>query len=314
VNKNILITGGTGFVGTHLVEALIEKGVSAQNIHVTSLNGGPTYLGEVLPEENFHKINLIEADAVLDLFDKILPKEIYNLAGFSDTGLSIEKKSLTLSVNINIQLNVLEAIKLKTPESKLLSIGSATEYAVSSEPLNENSPLGPRSPYAVSKVTQEMLAYSYHAEGINVIHVRPFNHIGEYQAKGFVVSDFAYQITQEIEKGIKNNIHVGNLDVKRDFSDVKDVVQAYILLMEKGVNGEIYNIGSGQDISIRDLLEKLKSLSTTDFEIIVDQKKQRPGDVERSVADINKIKKLGWEPTIPLDITLKRIVKWWREQ
>jgi len=314
VNENILITGGTGFVGTHLVKALIEKGTPAQKIHVTSLSGDPSYLEGILPEENFHKIDLTEANHVLDLFEKILPKEIYNLAGFSATGLSIEKKSLTLSVNINIQLNVLEAIKLKTPESRLLSIGSATEYAVSSEPLTEDSPLGPRNPYAVSKVTQEMLAYSYHVEGINVVHVRPFNHIGEYQARGFVVSDFAYQITQEIEKGLKNNIHVGNLDVRRDFSDVKDVVQAYILLMEKGVSGEIYNIGSGKDVSIRELLEKLKSLSTTDFEIIIDQNKQRSSDAEKSVASITKIRKLGWEPTITLDTTLERIVKWWREQ
>jgi GDP-4-dehydro-6-deoxy-D-mannose reductase len=315
VNENILITGGTGFVGTHLVKALIEKNTPSEKIHVTSFGGGPTYLEEILPEENFHKIDLTEADAVLDLFDKLMPKEIYNLASFSAPGLSIEKKSLTMSVNTNIQLNMLEAVKIKTPSSRILAIGSGAEYAPSLEPLSETSPLGPRNPYAVSKVTQDMLAHSFHAShNLNIIRVRPFNHIGEYQATGFVVTDFVNQITKEIEAGTKKEIRVGNLDVTRDFTDVKDVVQAYILLMEKGIPGEVYNIGSGQDISIRDLLEKLKSLSTVDFEIIVDQDKKRSGDVERSIADISKIKKLGWEPTIPLDTTLQRIVKWWREK
>lgn len=316
MQKNILITGGTGFVGTHLVEELINQGAEAKDIHVTTLKKEPhLYENGVLPETNYHAADLTKPDAVLELFQKLQPNLIYNLASFSAPGLSLEKKSLTLSVNTNIQLNVLEAMRLHTPKARLLSIGSGTEYAPSQEPLTETDPIGPRNPYAVSKVTQDMLASSYYASHkLDIIRVRPFNHIGEYQARGFVVTDFVYQITQEIEKGLKNEIHVGNLDVKRDFSDVKDMVKAYVLLMDKAPSGEIYNIGSGQAISIRDLLEKLKSLSTVDFKIIIDEDKQRSGDVDISVADISKIKKLGWEPTIPLDTTLKRIVKWWREK
>jgi GDP-4-dehydro-6-deoxy-D-mannose reductase len=315
VTNNILITGGTGFVGTHLVKELINQGTSPEIIHVTTMKKSPSVLDELLPTENFHEIDLTIDKNVFELFEKLKPQLIYNLASFSAPGLSIEKKSLTLSVNTSIQLNTLEALRTIVPEARFLSIGSGTEYAPSTEPLTENNPLGPRNPYAVSKATQDLLASSYFSShNLDIVRVRPFNHIGEYQARGFVVTDFVYQITQEIEKGIKNEIHVGNLDVERDFTDVKDVVKAYILLMDKAPSGEVYNIGSGQTISIRSLLEKLKSMSTTDFEIIVDENRQRSGDVDISVADISKIKKIGWEPTIPLDTTLQRIVQWWREK
>lgn len=316
MQKNILITGGTGFVGTHLVKELINQGSSAEDIHVTTLKKEPhLYENGSLPEQNYHAADLTESTVVLELFEKLRPQLIYNLASFSAPGLSLEKKSLTLSINTNIQLNVLEAMRLHTPQARLLSIGSGTEYAPSTKPLNETDPLGPRNPYAVSKVTQDMLASSYFAShNLDIIRVRPFNHIGEYQARGFVVTDFVYQITQEIEKGLKNELQVGNLEVKRDFTDVKDVVKAYVLLMKTAPAGEIYNIGSGQAISIRELLEKLKDMSTVDFKIVIDKTKQRTGDVDISVADISKIKSLGWEPTIPLDTTLQRIVQWWREK
>ncbi|MBT4651993.1 MAG: NAD-dependent epimerase/dehydratase family protein [Candidatus Pacebacteria bacterium] len=316
MKENILITGGTGFVGTHLVEELINQGISPESIHVTTLNKKPhPFLDKVLPETNFHQINLTEPEPVLELFSLLSPAVIYNLASFSAPGLSLEKKSLTLSVNTNIQLNVLEAMLAHTPQARLLSIGSGTEYAQSPHPLTETSPIGPRNPYAVSKATQDMLAHSYHTSyDLDIVRVRPFNHIGEFQARGFVIPDFVYQITQEIEKGVKDSIHVGNLDVRRDFSDVKDVVKAYVLLMSQGISGEVYNIGSGIDISIQELLEKLKSFSSIDFPIIIDEDKKRSGETDVSVADISKIRALGWEPTIPIDTTLKRIVQWWRNQ
>jgi GDP-4-dehydro-6-deoxy-D-mannose reductase len=316
VTENILITGGTGFVGTHLVKELVAQGTAPEKIHVTTLRkDSPHYLAGIVIEDNIHAIDLTDSKKVLDLFELIKPKHIYNLAGFSAAGASIEKKSLTLSINTNIQLNVLEAMRIVTTKARLLSIGSGTEYLPSDKPLKEIDQLGPRNPYAVSKVTQDMLAHSYFASyDLDIVRVRPFNHIGEYQARGFVVSDFAYQITQEIEKDIKKEIHVGNLDVFRDFTDVKDMVKAYILIVNQAPKGEVYNLGSGKTISIRDLLTKLQQLSTTKFEIIIESSKQRVGDEDISVADISKIKQLGWEPTIPLDTTLERIVKWWREK
>ncbi|MCC6710943.1 MAG: GDP-mannose 4,6-dehydratase [Candidatus Pacebacteria bacterium] len=315
MTENILITGGTGFVGTHLVKELIAQGIATEQIHVTTLRkDSPHYLTDMIIETNIHEVDLTNSQKVLDLFQLIKPKHIYNLAGFSAPGASLEKKSLTLSVNTMIQLNALEAMVAFTPNSRLLSIGSGTEYAPSNKPLKETDPLGPSNPYAVSKVTQDMLAGSYAAQGLDIVRVRPFNHIGEYQERGFVVADFAYQITQEIEKGLKDNINVGNLDVRRDFTDVIDIVKGYILLMKVAKSGEIYNLGSGKDISILELLKKLQDLSTVEFQINIDDSKKRKNENDLSVADISKIKQLGWEPTIPLDITLERIVKWWREK
>jgi len=315
VTENILITGGTGFVGTHLVKELVAQGTAPEKIHVTTLKkASPHYLGDLIPESNFHEADLTNSETVAELFKSLLPAFIYNLAGFSAPGASLEKKSLTLSVNTMIQLNALEAMVAFTPESRLLSIGSGTEYAPSNKPLKETDPLGPSNPYAVSKVTQDMLAGSYAAQGLDIVRVRPFNHIGEYQERGFVVADFAYQITQEIEKGLKNEINVGNLDVRRDFTDVIDIVKGYILLMNVAPSGEIYNLGSGKDIPILELLKKLQGLSTVNFNINIDDSKKRKNENDLSVADISKIKQLGWEPTIPLDTTLERIVKWWKEK
>ncbi len=315
MTENILITGGTGFVGTHLVKELINQGTDPKQIHVTTLKkSAPHYLGNLIPNSNFHEADLTKSDVVMNLFNSLRPAFIYNLAGFSSQGASLEKKSLTLSVNTMIQLNALEAMVAFTPNSRLLSIGSGTEYAPSNKPLKETDPLGPSNPYAISKVTQDMLAGSYAAQGLDIVRVRPFNHIGEYQERGFVVADFAYQITQEIEKGLKDNINVGNLDVRRDFTDVIDIVKGYILLMKVAKSGEIYNLGSGKDISILELLKKLQDLSTVEFQINIDDSKKRKNENDLSVADISKIKQLGWEPTIPLDITLERIVKWWREK
>ena len=158
------------------------------------------------------------------------------------------------------------------------------------------------------------MAYSYAVRfELDIVRVRPFNHIGERQEKGFVVSDFAHQIIQ-IERKLQQEIQVGNLQVTRDFSDVKDIVQAYLLLMAEGKSGEVYNVGSSKDVTIQELLARMKALSTVDFAIKVVEQKQRPGDIPRSVAEISKISKLGWQPTIPLEKTLERILNWWRQQ
>ncbi|NCN45677.1 MAG: hypothetical protein COU63_03220 [Candidatus Pacebacteria bacterium CG10_big_fil_rev_8_21_14_0_10_36_11] len=315
-NGNILITGGTGFVGTHLVQELIANNTPAELIHVTTLKIEPqVILDQLIPQTNFHEANLTKPNLVMELFELLKPEHIYNLASFSSPGLSLEKKSLVLDINTKIQLNVLEAMLNITPNAKLLSIGSGTEYAPSPSPLTETSPLGPRNPYAVSKVTQDMLASAYYAShNLNIVRTRSFNHIGEYQPKGFVIPDFVSQITQEIEKGLKKELRVGNIDVSRDFTDVKDVVKAYALLMEKGEAGEVYNIGSGRDVTLREILEKLQQLANKEFKIVADESKNRTGETDRVTADIAKIESLGWEPTIPLDTTLARIVQWWREQ
>lgn len=313
--NTILITGGTGFAGTHLVEALLAQGTAVEDIHVTTSRKRPHFLDQYLTPEQIHEVDLTQTEDVQKLFQALSPAFIYGLASFSAPGLSFDKAQAVLDNNIRIQMNVLEALRTEVPEATLLSIGSAAEYAESPDPLSETSPLGPRNPYAVSKATQDMLASAYHAShNLKIVRVRPFNHIGERQEKGFVVTDFVSQMTQLVEKGLQNEIHVGNTNATRDFTDVKDMVIAYILLMEQGVPGEVYNVGSGRDITIQELLEKLQAFSTVPFTITSDSDKHRSGDVSRSVADISKIQSLGWEPTIPLDTTLQRIVQWWRQQ
>lgn len=308
----ILITGGTGFAGSHLVEALLEQGTPASSIHVTSLDLKPSFVTPLLPPENIHALDLTQAPAVFALFESLKPTQIYHLAGFASPSKSLEKTQQAIHTNIDLQLTALEALREYTPAARLLSIGSASEYAASAEPLSETSALGPNDPYGVSKVAQDMLAHSYFTRyQLDIVRARPFNHIGERQAPGFVVSDFAKRIV-EIEKGLERELRVGNLDVSRDFTDVKDMVRGYILLMNQGKTGEVYNLGSGRDIVIRDLLEKMKSFATVGISVEQDEVKQRPGDIARSVADNSKLRALGWEPTIPLDETIQRILNWWR--
>jgi GDP-4-dehydro-6-deoxy-D-mannose reductase len=310
----ILITGGTGFAGSHLVEALLEQAVPAESIHVTNFAKKPSFVDKLLPAANIHQLDLTDAAATFALFEKLKPTQIYHLASFSSPSLSLENTTKAIETNVEIQLNVLEAMRQHTPQARLLSIGSASEYAGTNEPLSETSQLGPHDPYGVSKVAQDMLAHSYTVRyQLPIVRVRPFNHIGERQEPGFVVSDFARRIV-EIEKGLERELKVGNLQVSRDFTDVKDIVKAYILLMNQGKIGEVYNLGSGQDVTIEELLAKMKTLAKVGISVTVDQVKQRPGDINRSVADNSKIKALGWQPTIPLDETLARILNWWRLQ
>jgi GDP-4-dehydro-6-deoxy-D-mannose reductase len=314
MTDQILITGGTGFAGSHLVEALLADQVPINNIHTTNFAQKPSFVDSLLSPENIHLLDLTDSEATFALFSKIKPTRIYHLASFSSPSLSLENTTKAIETNVEIQMNVLEAMRQHTPAARLLSIGSASEYAGSNEPLTEGHVLGPHDPYGVSKVAQDMLAYSYSVRfELDIVRVRPFNHIGERQELGFVVSDFAQQIVQ-IERGEQTELTAGNLQVTRDFSDVKDVVQAYILLMSAGQAGEVYNVGSGQDITIENLLAKMKALAKINFPILVQERKQRPGDIQRSVANINKIAKLGWQATISLEKTLERILSWWREQ
>jgi GDP-4-dehydro-6-deoxy-D-mannose reductase len=178
--------------------------------------------------------------------------------------------------------------------------------------VDENHPLGPASPYAVSKVVQDLLSYSYYQSyDLNIIRARPFNHIGERQTKDFVVSAFSAQIAA-IEQGKQTTIKVGNLASVRDFSDVKDVVLAYMLLMNKGKKGEVYNIGTGEGHAIKEVLDLLLELAKTKIKVVTDPTKMRPADVPVVIANADKIKKLGWEPKISLKETLKRILNYWR--
>lgn len=311
-NETILITGGTGFAGSHLVEALLDQGYN--NIHLTAYRDQAGFLNDLIGSNHIHALDLTDHQATLDLFNNLQPQQIYHLASLANVGNSFQQQQFILETHLKLQLNVLTAMKEHCPQSRLLSIGTALEYQVSDQALDENAPIGPNNPYALSKMIQDYLSYSYtQSEKLDIVRARPFNHIGERQALGFAVSDFAHEIVQ-IETGHSSNIKVGNLSAMRDLTDVKDVVQAYIILMNQANTGEVYNIGSGYTYSMEDILYKLINLAQIKVEISVDPDRLRPIDRPVLICDNTKMKNLGWHTQYQIDDTLMRVLNWWRDQ
>ncbi|MBP9781134.1 GDP-mannose 4,6-dehydratase [Candidatus Woesebacteria bacterium] len=316
--KKILITGGTGFAGTHLVEHLLHDSLSEPaEIHVTHFGNKLPTLFDTFKPHQIHQVDLQDAVALDQLIKLVLPKEIYHLAAIASVSSSYSHAARVIQNNSAIQINILESVMKFVPEARLLVIGSGEEYGMSFPdelPITENHPFRPLSPYAVSKVTQDLLAYSYYlSRKLNILRVRPFNHTGEGQTVDFAIPSFASQIV-EVELGKRTNLLVGSLDAKRDVSDVKDIVTAYQLVMQSGEVGEVYNIGSGQSVSMQAILSELVKLSTVKIKIETDPTKLRPTDIPEMVADITKISNLGWQPKISRDQTLMRVLHWWRTQ
>lgn len=305
-----LITGVDGFVGKYLSEYLLKKGYEVY---------GTTILEEYRNEKiKVYKMNLLNEKEVNEIIKIIKPDKIFHLAGQSAVGLSWENPVLTVNINVNGTLNLLEAVRNYSKESKILIIGSSDQYGpIRPEecPVSENKRQNPQSPYGVSKKAQEEMCKLYvNAYKMKIIMVRAFNHIGAGQGKNFVVADFASKIA-EIEKGREPILKVGNLDTFRDFTDVRDIVRGYNLLLEKGTIGEIYNIGSGKEIKVSEILEKLVNMSKKEIKIEIDPNKFRPVDVPIVVCDNSKIKKdTGWDPKVPIDDTLEEVLEYWRNQ
>jgi GDP-4-dehydro-6-deoxy-D-mannose reductase len=312
-----LITGITGFAGSYLAEQLLainKYEVSGTFLYEDSINN-------VKSVKN--KLNLIKADLsntknVFDIVESIRPSVIFHLAALTSPADSFKNPTATLTNNISLQVNLLEAIrKFKLLNTKILITSSADIYghvAKENLPINEKAPLMPTNPYSVSKIAQDFLGLTYFLTyKLKIIRVRPFNHIGPRQSPNFSVPSFAKQIA-EIEKGKKEpNLSVGNLEAKRDFTDVRDMVKAYILAVENGKDGEVYNIGSGVSYKMSDILDKLVSMSSTKIEIRKDKAFFRPVDNPELVCDASKFKKLtDWKPEIPIETTLKDTLDYWR--
>lgn len=317
--KTILITGGTGFAGSHLIEYLLSlKSIAAENIHVTYFSEIPKELSAVLPATNFHKVDLTEMAPAEALFNALKPQQLYHLAAFASVGNSFEKSRTAVLNNLGLQLNVLEAVQKLSPQTRMLLIGSADSYGISEDdselPITEEHPFRPINPYGVSKLAQELLGYAYGKSWqLDVVRVRPFNHIGERQTDDFAVSSFAKQIVS-IERGEQPALEVGNLDAVRDFTDVKDMVKAYYILMEQGTSGEVYNVGSGIGRTMSEVVNKLCQLALVPINIHIDQVKIRPLDIPVIIANNEKIKQLGWQAKIPLEESLHRVLDYWRTQ
>jgi GDP-4-dehydro-6-deoxy-D-mannose reductase len=317
MGKKILITGASGFVGSHLIDHLI-------------LNQKDTLYGTCFSkndsrnlDKNKDKIKLFEVDLrkeeeVFKLIEEIKPDVIYHLAAFTSPVDSFSSPRETVLNNIACQINIFEAMRRsKLLESKTLVVSSAEVYGGVKQgepPIDENAILNPTNPYAVSKLTQDLLGRQYFLSyGLKAVRVRPFNHVGPRQSPSFVVSAFAQKIA-EIEKGKRKPVlPVGNLEAKRDFTDVRDMVKAYTLLMEKGELGEVYNIGSGVSYKIAEILEKMLSLAKVKIAVEEDRSLFRPTDDAQLVCNPAKIRELtGWKAEIPLEKTLKDTLDYWR--
>lgn len=311
-----LITGVSGFAGSHLAQYLAKK--SSDQLFGTfltdsSLANIESLTGSLKPVQ----LDLNDKEKVKEVIQDIKPDVVYHLAAFAAPSQSFSNPTETISNNVNAQLNLLEAIRSIELKSRILIISSADIYgSVKKEelPISENVPANPNNPYSLSKLFQDELGLQYFMSyKMDIIRARPFNHIGPRQSPYFAVPTFAKKIA-EIEKG-KNPpvIKVGNLDTKRDFTDVRDMVRAYALLMEKGQAGDVYNIGSGNSYLIKDVLDMLISLSTVKIEIQQDPSLLRPTDNPELRADSSKIHNLtGWKPEINLEQSLKDTLDYYR--
>ncbi|MGL5258293.1 MAG: GDP-mannose 4,6-dehydratase [Proteocatella sp.] len=303
-----LITGIDGFVGYHLYKLLISQGIE---VHGTTIN--KEYINEDI---TVHHMNLLNKDEVINVIKKVSPNYVYHLAGQSAVGLSWKEPVLTMNVNVNGTINLLDAIREQKINCRTLIIGSSDQYGpvtLDMCPIKETQSLNPVSPYGISKCTQEQIAKLYaDAYEMDIVMVRAFNHIGPMQGKNFVVADFASRIV-EIERGSEPVLKVGNLDAYRDFTDVRDIVKGYALLLNKGHSGEIYNIGSGKSIKVKDILNILVEYSKVEIKIELDSSKMRPIDVPKVECDNSKIKKhTGWDIENDVHQTLKDTLEYWR--
>ncbi len=313
--KTILVTGGTGFAGRHLIE-LLDKTFDCQIVATGFSHTAPKNIS-FSEKVRYMSLDLTNHSAVFELIKAIQPNWIFHLAAISIVGASFERAAEVFHNNLTLQLNVLEAVREHSPQARVLVIGSGTEYGIKTASqsegiaFSEEDPLQPLSPYAVSKVTQDLLGLAYaNSYGLDIVRVRPFNHIGLGQTADFAIPAFASQIVA-VERGEQKEVKVGNLEPIRDLSDVRDVVKAYVLLMEKGVRGEVYNVGSGQGYTMRSLLDKMIAHAKVSIDVKTDESRLRP-DTSPLVSNSDKIKKLGWKPEIPLEESLKLVLEEWR--
>lgn len=340
----VLITGITGFVGSHLAEYVIARHPGAAVYGTYRWRSKMDNLEELAKQGKLDviegayrdtpklrgtgrvgRVTLLHCDltdpiAAERLVLAVRPDRIFHLAAQSFVQSSFYEPAATFQTNVLSQLYLFEAVRrLDAGEVRIHVAGSSEEYGLvhpNEVPMKETNPLRPLSPYAVSKVAQDKLAWQYfRSYGMHVVTTRAFNHSGPRRGIIFVTSSFARQIA-EIEHGQRKPIvHVGDLAPKRDWHDVRDTVRAYWLALERGQPGEVYNVGAGRTFSVREMLETLLGFSAVKIEVKEDPARLRPSDVPILWADVTKFRKrTGWEPKIPFDAMLRDLLNYWRER
>ena len=316
----LLVTGFTGFVSKHFLHLLnqLEPGSEVlgvdKNEYTNNFNEYPRL------NIQSKKIDLLNKKDVEDMLISFQPEYILHLASVSSVAQSWHTPLDSFVNNTNIFLNLVEQVRINKIPCRILSVGSSEEYgqvAHADLPLTEEHHLNPLSPYAVARVSQEMLSVIY-AEGfgLDIIITRSFNHIGPGQSENFVISSFAKQLVQLSKKQAKENkIITGDLSIIRDFLDVRDVVKAYHALLKNGRKGQVYNICSGNGSTLKDIVLKMAGLLAVDIHMETDPALVRPNDNKVIIGSREKInKELGWKPEIPIDQSLADIIAYWQQK
>lgn len=310
------MTGIGGFAGSHLVDFLLAEGATVSG---TVRPGHPNQVGHLQDRVQTFSLDLLDANAIRSAVEQSAPDLVFHLAGQASVPLSWQDPEATYQTNVLGQLHLLEAVAALQPGARVLVVGSNEEYGPPRPdelPIRETNPLRPANPYAVSKVAQDFMGYQFFVgRSLACIRVRPFNHIGRRQEDGFVAPAFARQIA-EVEQGLRAPvIQVGNLTAQRDFTDVRDMVRGYYLILTQGTAGEVYNLGSGQPRPAQAILDHFLSRTTAKVTIEVDPARFRPVDVPMVACDSSKARaETGWEPVLPLEQTLDDVLDDWRER
>lgn len=308
----LLVTGSDGFVGKHLIDELISCGhevfAGLRDHKRSTYINCPTVVLDVLKKEN-----------LLRALEQVQPNGIIHLAAQTKVKKAWAEPADTFQTNVIGTINLISAAKSIIPEAKIVTVGSGEEYGKTANnvlKLTEEDPCDPQNPYAVSKYAAGKVSLQLGSiNELRVIHTRSFNHFGPGQEKGFVVSDFASQVASIEKKQLPMVLKVGDLSASRDFADVRDVVKAYRLLIEKDVPNGVYNICSGNSCSIDWVLHKIISFSKCNISILQDQDKLRPSEVPTFVGSAVKIRQAtGWELEMNFEESLLDTLNWWRKQ
>jgi len=306
------VTGLTGFVGPHLARMLASKGFEVVGLGFHSGNTGPV---QSLPKgASAVNIDIRDYAGLRQTLKDSKPDHVYHLAAISNVVMSFKDPRLTYDVNVGGTLNLFEALRELDMRPRIVHVSSAHIYrSVESEAgLNENSPVNLLTPYAASKFMCEALATQYvEAYGFQAMTVRPFNHVGPGQPTGFVCSDFARQIAAIKLGQVEPVLHVGNLAAVRDFTDVRDTVEAYRVVATRGTPGAVYNVSSQHPLSMQEIVSVLCNLAGIQIRVEVDPEKCRPIETLRLLGDSSKMRALGWKPQIEFKQTLQDILDWW---
>lgn len=311
----ILITGVSGFVGSHLSTHLLATRPDTE-LHGTVFGDRPDHLS---PAIICHALNLRDEQDTLKLIADVRPEQIYHLAASAVVHRSFDSPWETIENNVRAQLNVLLGCITARIAPRILIVSSGEVYGVDQDaerPTPEAAPMRPANPYGVSKVTQDMLGLQYFlSHRLPIMRARPFNHIGPGQHTGFVASDFASQIAK-IEVGLQEPVmRVGELSAERDFTDVRDIARAYRLIVERGTPGEVYNVATGRTHSIRFLLDTLLGYTSARIEVQSNATTVHSSGVLRSWGDATRLRQAtGWQPSIPLEDTLRDVLDDWRQR